>query len=114
MTGEELYYATYVDGAFDDASADNVYDVADAVGAEFGPGLREDVLDRYSDHRARAATADAVRLQSAEIMAESDRMVGRIADRVGVSVSDVDSIIADALEGRPLGFDRLMSDYFGR
>lgn len=114
MNEESLYYATYRDGAFDDVPADLVYDVAGAVGARFGDDMREDVLDRYADHRAKVALFGAPQAYADSIASRSDRMFKQVAERVGLPLDDVDSIVADALDGRPFAFDRLMADYFGR
>lgn len=113
MDLEDLYLATYAPGAFDDAEADDVYDVANTLGAAYGPVLRDDVLDRYSAHSAGAA-AGAFDLLDQDVAARSEQAFNRIAERTGLPRADVDSAVADAVEGRPLMLDRMLADYYGR
>lgn len=112
MTAEDLYYATYRDGAFDEASADDVFDVAGAVGSEFPP-LREDILGRYAEHQARR-TASLVGVYDQDVADSAERTFDGMARALDVPRGDVDSAVADAISGRPFAFDRMMADYFGR
>ena len=109
-----IYQATWAPGAFDGATADDVYGVADALGAEYGPVLRDDVHDRYAGHVAESISAQAWSACDREAAARSDAAFDGVAETLGLSRSDVDSAVADALEGRPLAFDRMMADYYGR